>query len=88
MLLFLVLVLAITLFYAGIGNAAFPENPMTTSLFLPVLMTFIWISERYRRQLQRTRYVTLVNRVYGALMGGAILWITIRIIGSVQTPVS
>lgn len=88
MLLFLALVLAITLFYAGIGNAAFPENPMTTSLFLPVLLTFIWISERYRRQLQRTRYVRLVNRVYAALMGGAILWITIRIIDSIRTPVA
>lgn len=88
MLLFLCFVLGITLFYAGLGNAAFPENPMTASLFLPVLLTFIWISERYRRQLQRTRYVTLVNRVYAALMGGAILWITIRIIDSISTPVA
>lgn len=88
MLLFLVVVLAITLFYAGVGNAAFPENPMTASLFLPVLLTFVWISERYRRQLQRTRYVTLVNRVYAALMGGAVLWITIRILVSIRTPVA
>lgn len=88
MLLFLAFVLAITLFYAGVGNAAFPDNQMTASLFLPVLLTFIWIAERYRRQLQRTRYSNLVNRVYAVLMGGAILWITIRIIDSIRTPVA
>lgn len=88
MLLFLGTVGGITLFYAGIGNPVLPYNVMTTSLFLPILVTFIWIAERYRRQLQRTQYAVLVNRVHGLLMAGAILWITLRIVLSVRTPVS
>jgi len=80
MLLFLGLVIAITLFYSGIGNAIIPHSAMTTSLFLPILVTFIWISERYRRQLQRSQFAKLVNGVYVVLMAGSILWITCRII--------
>lgn len=88
MLLFLVSVGVITLFYAGIGNTIIPHNAMTTSLFLPILITFIWIAERYRRHLQRTSFATLVNRVYVAMMGVAILWITTRVILSIQSPVA
>lgn len=88
MLLFLGMVGGITLFYTGVGHPVIPHNVMTTSLFLPILVTFIWISERYRRQLQRTRYALLVNRLHGALMAGAILWITVRIVLSVRTPVA
>ncbi len=88
MLLFLGIVGAITLFYTGLGHPVIPHNVMTTSLFLPILVTFVWISERYRRQLQRTRYAILVNRVHAALMAGAILWITVRIVLSVRTPVA
>lgn len=88
MLLFLATVVAITLFYTGIGNPAVPHNPMTTSLFLPILVTFIWIAERYRRQLQRSRVAAVVNRVYVGMMAVGILWITWRIIVSVGTPVT
>ncbi len=88
MLLFLGSVGAITLFYVGMGHPVIPHNAMTTSLFLPVLMTFVWIAERYRRQLQRTSHATLVNRVYAGLMAGPIVWITIRILLSVKTPVA
>jgi hypothetical protein len=80
MLLFLCLVIAITLFYSGIGNPIIPHSAMTTSLFLPILVTFIWISERYRRQLQRSQFARLVNGVYVVLMAGSILWITCRIV--------
>lgn len=79
MLLFLGIVIAITLFYSGVGNRVIPHSAMTTSLFLPILVTFIWISERYRRQLQRSQFARLVNGVYVVLMAGAILWITCRI---------
>lgn len=84
MFLFLVLVIAMTLFYAGIGNRIFPSNTMTTSLFLPVLITFIWIAERYRRQLQRSHYAKLVNIVYSCMMALPILWITIKIVRDVS----
>lgn len=88
MLLFLGSVLAIALFYAGVGNPVIPHSALTTSLFLPILVTFVWIAERYRRQLQRTRYATLVNRVHTGLMAGPIVWITFRIILAVRAPVA
>lgn len=88
MLLFLVATGSISLFYTGIGDPVIPHNAMTTSLFLPILVTFIWIAERYRRQLRRTSYEVLVNRTYLVLMMGAILWITIRILFSLKSPVA
>tara|TARA_R110000850_G_scaffold29258_5_gene80880 strand:- start:1496 stop:2923 length:1428 start_codon:yes stop_codon:yes gene_type:complete len=87
MLLFMGIVLAVTLFYTGIGNAVYPYNSMTTSLFLPVLLTFVWIAERYRRQLMRSPYAKLVNRVHCVLMVLPIIWITIRIVQAIQAPV-
>jgi hypothetical protein len=59
-----------------------------TALFLPILLTFIWISERYRRQLQRTRYEILANRIYSGLMVIPIGWISFRIFQAIQTPVA
>jgi hypothetical protein len=88
MLLFLGIVATISLFTSGIGNPVIPYSAMTTSLFLPILVTFIWISERYRRQLQRSNWASLVNRVYGGLMTVPILWITIKIVLAVRAPVT
>jgi len=86
MLLFTAVVLGITLFYTGVGNRIIPSNSMTTSLFLPILLTFIWIAERYRRQLQRSQYARLTNRVYCTLMALPIAWISIRIVQALQLP--
>jgi hypothetical protein len=88
MLLYLGVVVAVMLFYAGVGTPVIRNNAMTTSLFLPILATFIWVSERYRRQLQRTRYGTWVNRVYLLLMMGPIVWISFRIGKAVMTPIA
>ena len=88
MLLFLGTVVGVTLFYTGMGNPIIPFSAMTTSLFLPILVTFVWISERYRRQLQRSHLAKVVNWVYAILMAGPILWITIRIIMAVSAPVA
>ena len=88
MLLFLGAVVGITLFYTGVGNPIIPYSAMTTSLFLPILVTFIWISERYRRQMQRSNFAKVVNWVYAVLMAGPILWITVRIVMAVSAPVA
>ncbi len=88
MLLFLGAVVGVTLFYTGMGNPIIPYSAMTTSLFLPILVTFIWISERYRRQMQRSHLAKVVNWVYAGLMAGPILWITVRIIMAVSAPVT
>lgn len=88
MLLFILFMTGLTLAYTGIGNAVIPGNSMTTALFIPLVLTFIWIAERYRRQLQRSHYATLVNRVYCGLMIFPIIWISIRIFQAVQVPVA
>ena len=88
MLLFILIMTGLTLAHTGIGNAVIPGNSMTTALFIPLLLTFIWIAERYRRQLQRSLFAKLVNRVYCGLMIFPIVWISIRIYEAVQVPVA
>lgn len=80
MLLFTLIAVSCALFYSGVGNSIFPGSSITTALFLPVLLSFIWIAERYRRQLQRSNRAALVNWVYGALMAIPIVWITSLIV--------
>lgn len=86
MLLFAILVFALTLFYSGVGNALVPNSALMTALFLPILLTFIWISERYRRQLQRSSHAKLVNRVYLGMLCLPIAWICLRIFTSIRAP--
>jgi hypothetical protein len=85
MLLFLLVGILLTLFHVGVGNRVIPNNSMTTALFLPMLMTFIWIAERYRRQLQRTSLAAVVNLVYCGLMTLPILWISYRVLSAVRS---
>lgn len=84
MLLFTLIAVFCALFYSGVGNSIFPGSSITTALFLPVLLSFIWIAERYRRQLQRSNRATLVNWVYGFLMAIPIVWITSLIVISIR----
>lgn len=84
MLLFLAASLLLSLFYAGVGSPVAPYSALVTSLFLPIILTFVWISERYRRQLQRSRYASLVNRLYAVLMSGPIVWIAFLVLRSLQ----
>ena len=88
MLLFLGIVFALTLFYAGIGNPVVRFNSMTTALFLPILLTFFWIAERYRRHLQRSRYAKLVNWVHFVLMTVIIVLQSVKIVKAIQTPIA
>lgn len=76
------------LFYAGIGNPVVRGNPLVSALFLPTLLTFIWIAERYRRQLQRTRFANLANRLYLAMMLVPVGWISFRIYVAIQSPLA
>lgn len=85
MLFFLAAGVSLNLLLVGIGNQVTPNNVMTTAIFLPMLMTFIWIAERYRRQLQRTSLSGVVNLAYCGLMVLPILWITFRVLKSVHT---
>lgn len=87
MLVYLASMILLTFFYTGIGNPVIPGNAMTTALFIPTLLTFVWIAERYRRQLQRSHYARLANRAYGILMVFPIIWISIRIYEAIQSPV-
>lgn len=84
MLVLLVMGVSFNLMFVGLGNRVTPNNVATTALFLPMLMTFIWIAERYRRQLQRTQVAGTVNLVYCGLMVLPILWISFRIFSAVR----
>lgn len=85
MLLFLFFTVVISLMHSGIGNRIFAGSSMTTGLFLPLLITFIWIAERYRRQLQRSHQANLVNWVYRALMAVPIVWVGYLIVATIQS---
>lgn len=87
MLVYLAAMILLTILYTGIGNPVIPGNAMTTALFIPTLLTFVWIAERYRRQLQRSNFATIANRVYCVLMVFPIVWISIRIYAAIQVPV-
>ncbi len=63
-LIFALVTVSLTLAWMGIGNQANHDSMVTSALFLPILITLIWITERFRRQLQRTRDAMLVNRIY------------------------
>ncbi len=88
MVLYLIIVFAITIFYAGVGNPVVRFNSMTTALFLPVLLTFFWIAERYRRQLQRSRYARLVNIVHFTLMALPVALQSYKIVRAMQAPIA
>lgn len=53
-------------FYEPIGKG----DRFMVALYLPVAVTLVWVAERFRRQLQRTDYATLANRL---LFGGQAL---------------
>ena len=81
-LLFAVTTVLITLVWMGIGNKANHDSSITASLYLPILLTLIWITERFRRQLQRTRDAALVNRInfWGMLLPTAFIVVRIGIL--------
>jgi|GEM_PF-477451 len=78
-LLFAALTVLMTLAWMGIGQISNRDNTVTPSLFLPIMITLIWLSERFRRQLQRTRDAQMVNRIYLWAMLFPILFVVIRI---------
>ncbi|MEM7697375.1 MAG: hypothetical protein AAF236_03115 [Verrucomicrobiota bacterium] len=88
MLLFAGIVTFLTLGYTGIADPVIRGHPMTTSLFVPIWLTFIWIAERYRRQLQRSRFGILVNRVYLALLSIPIGWVCWRVFQALRIPLA
>ena len=55
-------------------------------LFLPMVLTFIWVTERFRRQLRRTSMAKKVNIVFYSMMTVPLLVIGFRIIQLIDTP--
>jgi hypothetical protein len=51
-------------------------------------LTFFWIAERYRRQLQRSRYAKLVNWVHFVLMMVIIVLQSVKVAKAIQTPIA
>ena len=69
-------------FYEPIGKG----DRFMLGLFTPMLLTFIWVAERFRRQLQRTPMAKTVNYVYFGMMCIPLLVIGFRVIQLLDTP--
>ena len=69
-------------FYEPIGKG----DRFMLGLFLPMVLTFIWVTERFRRQLQRTSMAKKVNIVFYSMMTVPLLVIGFRIIQLIDTP--
>ncbi|MCB1091149.1 MAG: hypothetical protein KDL87_06445 [Verrucomicrobiae bacterium] len=70
-------------FYEPIGKG----DRFMLGLYLPVVVTFIWVAERFRRQLQRTDLARWANRAYFGILGLVILAVGARMIQLVADPV-
>jgi len=70
-------------FYEPIGKG----DRFMLSLFLPVIVTILWIIERFRRQLQRTDYGPSVNRVFLAMNAVVFVAVGWRVIELLRDPV-
>ncbi len=62
--LFAILTVIFSIFWIGLGHPANADEVVIPALYLPILLTFVWISERFRRQLQRTRWARFVNHLH------------------------
>jgi hypothetical protein len=70
-------------FYEPIGKG----DRFLLALFLPVVVTLVWVAERFRRQLQRTDLAVWANRVYFGIQALIVTAVAIRIALLVAEPV-
>jgi hypothetical protein len=70
-------------FYEPIGKG----DRFMLSLYLPLVVTVIWIMERFRRQLQRTKYAVLVNRIFVLMNLVVIVSVSWRVVELLRDPV-
>lgn len=64
MMLFVVAAFGLTLLHTSIGRQAHPADLRIVALFLPVLVAALWIANRLRRQLRRTRHAKWADRLH------------------------
>ena len=69
-------------FYEPIGKG----DRFMLSLYLPMVMTCVWMAERFRRQLRRTGRARLVNRLFAAMQWVVILTVSWRLVEMLRTP--
>lgn len=70
-------------FYEPIGKG----DRFLLALYLPLVVTLVWVSERFRRQLQRTDFAMWSNRVFWGIYTAVILAVSVRLIWLVGHPV-
>ncbi len=69
-------------FYEPIGKG----DRFMLGLYIPMIVTIVWVAERFRRQLQRTSMASTVNAVFSGMMTVPLIIIGIRIIQLIDTP--
>ena len=69
-------------FYTPIGKG----DRFMLSMYAPLVLTFVWITERFRRQMRHTSKAQLTRRVYIAMQSVLLLAISWRLIDLLRTP--
>jgi len=73
----------ITLLSTGVAYPAHPDDERLTHLFLPLVLMIVWIANRFRRQLQRTRHATVATRTYRLLVAAPLPYLAWVMVGEV-----
>ena len=69
-------------FYTPIGKG----DRFMLSLYAPMVLTFVWITERFRRQMRNTSRAALTRKVYIGMQSVLLLAISLRLIDLLRTP--
>ncbi|NNE93532.1 MAG: hypothetical protein HKN23_17940 [Verrucomicrobiales bacterium] len=86
MLLFSVGVFTVSSLAFGFFEPIGKGDRFMLGLYSPMIVTFIWIVERFRRQLQRTRMASIVNLVFAICMAIPLAVIAFRVVQLLDTP--
>lgn len=69
-------------FYTPIGKG----DRFMLSMYAPLVLTFVWITERFRRQMRHTTKAAITRKVYIGMQSVLLLAISLRLIELLRTP--
>jgi len=69
-------------FYTPIGKG----DRFMLSLYGPMVLTFVWITERFRRQMRQTSKAAITRKIYIAMQSVLLVAISWRLIDLLRTP--
>ena len=69
-------------FYTPIGKG----DRFMLSMYAPLVLTFVWITERFRRQIRHTSKAAITRKVYFGMQSVLLLAISWRVLELLRTP--